>query len=131
MRIDEPFDAARGKTFVARRPESARLYGESLEEFRAKPGTRVLFEGTPEFGRITRRRKYDPELDLVNQLKKGETLVSAVNQAVLAAEQAGYDAVSFLRDSDIGTVILNDSAFDRMPYMDSGVDKRDDEGPTA
>ena len=112
-RIKEPFEAAKGKTFVARKPESARNYGSEIEEVKAKPGAKILYEGTPEFGKIWGHKKYDPELDFTNQTKKGENQTGVVNEMVRKAQSAGYDLISFKRDSDIGSIILNEDAFIR------------------
>jgi hypothetical protein len=43
-RIKEPFEAATGLTFVARKPESARMYGESVQQFTASPDARILYD---------------------------------------------------------------------------------------
>ena len=112
-RIDEPFDAAKGKLFVARNSESAKFYGKSIERVQAKPGAKILYEGTLEFGGVWGKKRYDPSLDMINQRGQDETIVSIVNTVVRRAILLGYDAVSFKRDSDIGTVILNEQAFVR------------------
>ncbi len=112
-RIDEPFTAAKGKTFMAKKEKSAKAYGGNVEKITAKPEAKILYEGTKDFGKITKRRGYDTELGLMNQLKKNETVIDAVNDAITKAEAAGYDAISFKRDSDIGSIILNEDAFIR------------------
>ena len=108
-RIAEPFEAASGKTFVARRGDSAKAYGSAVEEVHALPSAKILYQESPEFWRLIRKRR--PPNGAIQSLSGG--LVPNVNAAIKAAESAGYDAVSFTSDSDIGTVILNEAAFSR------------------
>jgi len=108
-RIDEPFKSASGKTFVARKESSARNYGGSIERIEASPEARILREEDPAFWRLVGRKR-PPNGYIGSAVRKGETLTDAVNDAVVKAEKAGYDIISFTSDSDIGTVILNESA---------------------
>lgn len=108
-RIEPLFPSAEGGMFVAKKRESARLYGESIEEIEAKPEAKILHEGSPEYKKLTHRRSDD----IYTHLRAGETLIEAVDSVIKIAKEQGYDAVSFNRDSDIGTVILNENAFIR------------------
>jgi len=108
-RIVEPFEAGRGKTFVARRAESAKMYGPDIETVRATPGAKILYQEDAAFWELMEWKK--PPNGSV--MSVGMPPVDAVNFAIRKAEAAGYDAVSFMRDSDIGTVILNEEAFVR------------------
>lgn len=111
-RIKEPFSAAIGKTFVARKPESARNYGHKIEKIVAKPEAKILYENSNEFWKLMKRKKPANE-SIYSAPRKGERLIDVVNEAILIAQRNGYDAISFSSDSDIGTVILNESAFVR------------------
>jgi len=108
-RIKEPFESAKGKTFAARRPESAKAYGDSIEVISAHPHAKILYQETPEFWKLLGRRK--PPNGHIASVPGGA--VANVNRAIQAAQQAGYDAISFSHDSDIGTVLLNEGAFQR------------------
>lgn len=111
-RIDEPFDAAKGKTFVARKESSAKNYGESVEQIRANPDAKILREEDAAFWKLTGRKR-PPNGYIGSALRKGERIVDAVNDAIRKAELAGYDILSFASDSDIGTIILNESSVTR------------------
>lgn len=112
-RINEPFSAAKGKTFAARTPEGAAQYGSSIEEIKANPDAKILFDDSPDFWKVIGRKR-PPNGYIGSAGKKGETLISVVNDAIKKAESAGYDAIS-IGDGDIGTVILNEKAFTRNP----------------
>ena len=112
-RIDEPFDAAMGLTFMARKPESARNYGESIETITANPGAKILYSESPEFWRLIKRRR-PPNNFIGSALKSGESVRDAINDAINKAREAGYDALSFEQDADIGTIIFNENAFERV-----------------
>lgn len=109
QRINEPFEEAKGLTFMARDPASAKMYGSQIEKIQARPGAKILYEGTAEFGKVAKIRGYDPDLYIVHYGPP----VKMVNQVLKNAKIAGYDAVSFKSDSDIGTIILNEAAFIR------------------
>lgn len=108
-RIENLYPEAEGKIWVARERKSAELYGSNIETIAAKPSAKILSEGTSEFVKITGRKGGDIWISR----KTGETTIDAVNDAIRKAKEAGYDAISFKRDSDIGTVILNENAFTR------------------
>ena len=110
-RIDEPFSAAKGKTFMARKRESAAAYGRDIQEITAKPEAKILYQESPEFWSLIGRRR--PPNEALGSVPGGA--IENVNRAVSRAEKAGYDAVSFTQDSDIGTVILNEKAFNGSP----------------
>lgn len=112
IRIDEPFESAKGLTFVARKPESAKMYGSKIETIIAKPETKILDSECPEFWKLI-NRKCPPNKYIGSVLRKNETTIDAVNDAITKAKQAGYDALSFEQDSDIGTILLNENAFIR------------------
>lgn len=111
-RIPELFPSAKGLTFAARKPDSAGVYGSSVEKITAKPDAKILYSESPEFWKLLGRRR--PGNDYIGSaLRRGETTITAIDAAIAAAKKAGYDAVSFKQDSDIGTVILNEGAFTR------------------
>lgn len=111
-RIDEPFKSAKGLTFVARKPESAKLYGTNIETIVAKPNAKILYSESPEFWKLIHRKK-PPNGFIGSALKPKETTIQAINNAIQIAKSKGYDALSFEQDSDIGTIIFNESAFIR------------------
>lgn len=111
-RIAEPFSAAKGMTFVARKPESAKVYGESVEEIITKPGAKILSEEDPAFWKLLGRRK-PANGSVFSAGRKGEKLTDVVNDAITKAKDAGYDILSFTSDTDIGTIILNENAVTR------------------
>lgn len=95
------------RLFVTDSPEGARLYGSNIEEMQLRPESRVLTEGTPEFNRI------------VGRAKKGQSMLDWSNDGINKAEAAGYDAVHFARQTDVGTVILNEDAIAvRRPHVE-------------
>jgi len=111
-KIKEPFSAAKGKTFVARKESSAKNYGEQIEKIKAKPDAKILYDEDPAFWKLIKRRK-PPNGFIGSATRKGETVIDLVNKSITSAQVAGYDAISFSSDADIGTVILNDNAFVR------------------
>lgn len=94
---DANWDAA---LFAADNPYAARLYGANVTEIRAKPGANIVYEGTKEF----------------NSLMKGYgnkgSMLDWSSEASRRAREAGFDAVWFKRQSDLGTAILDRSKFD-------------------
>ena len=80
--------------FVTDTPQGARWYGSSVEVVTLKPSARVLYEGTGAFprGRGARRN---------------ESLLSWSSRVAAEAKTAGWDAVHFERQTDVGTPILN------------------------
>jgi hypothetical protein len=112
IRINEPFKEAKGLIFVARKPESAKMYGSDIEMIVAKPEAKILNSESPEFWKLV-RRKCPPNKYIGSALRKNETTIDAINDAIVKSKQAGYDALSFEQDSDIGTIILNENCFIR------------------
>lgn len=108
-RIKEVFDAAKGKTFVAREKKNAQMYGENIEEITALPDAKILYQENNEFWKLIGKKK--PPNGAIESVSGGA--IPNVNLAIRKAEEAGYDAISFSHDSGIGTVILNESAFTR------------------
>ena len=114
-RIDEPFDAGKGKTFAARSKDSALMYGASLEAITAKPGAKILYQEDADFWRLLGKKR-PPNGEIASS---GVSIIDGVNRIIRAAESEGYDAVSFARDADVGTVILNEDAFSRAPVQEA------------
>jgi hypothetical protein len=91
--------------FVTDTPENARWYGPSVEEVILVPEARILYEGTRDFTRVAGR------------WKKGETLLDYASHAARQARAAGYDAVHFKSQTDVGTAIMRREAVAaRHPY---------------
>lgn len=106
-RIDEPFEAAKGKTFVARRKSSAQMYGSSIDRIRAKQEAKILYQEDTDFWKLLGRKR--PPNSHLASVKGG--MIENVNRIIRRAMVAGYHAVSFTSDSDVGTVILKRSMF--------------------
>lgn len=81
----------------------ARLYGDKISQFYLPDGARVLTEGSKEFSQVTGRKKGP----LLRNLRLGENLTSAANDAIERARAAGYDAVEFNSTRDMGVAVLN------------------------
>ncbi len=94
--------------FVADNKKSASAYGPQLEKVEALPGAKILYEGTKDFK------------SLAKGLPKG-SLLEFCDQVAKRAKKAGYHAVWFQRQGDVGTAILDETKFTR-----GGVDKPTD-----
>jgi len=111
-RIESPF--AKDKLFVSSDKKLASAYGENIEIITAKPDAKILYEGTPEFKKVFGKK------EVMGNLRKGELYPDGLQRAVNAAESAGYDAVHFSQQGNVGTVILNEKAFNRnQPFEQS------------
>jgi hypothetical protein len=84
--------------FVSSKEKDARLYGTNIRRIEAKPSAKILYEGTRPFISLAKG------LTHVGMLEWASTIVKR-------AKEAGYDAVWFKRQGDIGTVIINQRAF--------------------
>jgi len=85
------------KLFVTDTVEGAKIYGNEVEEVVFKEGSRILREGTRGFPRW----------------RKGENMLEWASRVARKAMQDGYDAVHFNRQTDIGTIVLNENAITR------------------
>lgn len=86
--------------FAASNIESARLYGSHITVYEATPDAKILYEGTREF------------VGLAKGLKTGTWNLLTLSSAIARrAQDAGYDAVWFKRQGDVGTVIINQDKF--------------------
>jgi hypothetical protein len=110
-RGENPGDARRIETgnkgwdshlFVADNPQAASMYGKNLSRYEAAPNAKILREGTREF------------LSVAGKWRKGENMLDYSARAAEAAKAAGYDAVWFKRQGDVGTAILNPAAFKKI-----------------
>ena len=111
-RINEPFSEAKGLTFAARSQEAARIYGSSVERIEATPDAKILYEEDSRFWKLIGRKR-PPNGFIGSAGRRGETMVEVVNHAIRRSREAGYDAVSFASDADLGTILLNEAAFNR------------------
>jgi hypothetical protein len=91
--------------FVADNVNSARMYGNVIEVVTFKPEARILYEGTAEFRRVA------------GSWRKGQSLLEFCAVAAQRAADAGYDAVHFTRQTDVGTAIINRNAVTRGEYL--------------
>jgi hypothetical protein len=85
--------------FMADNPDAAKLYGSQLTQFEASPDAKILYEGTKDF------------VGVAGKWRKNENMLEYANRAAEAARAAGYDAVHFKRQSDIGTAVFNRDKF--------------------
>ena len=81
--------------FVADNERAARAYGSAITSYRMRPGARLLCEGSRDFQAIAGR------------WRTGESLLTFAERAARSAADAGYDAVWFKRQSDVGTAVIN------------------------
>lgn len=94
-----------GDLFVTPFEDVARLYGDKIDKFDLSPDAKVLVEGTPEFAKLTGRRKGP----LLRTMRQGENLRDAANDAAAKARAAGYDAIEFNSMKDLGIAVFNQS----------------------
>ena len=90
------------KLFVSSDPDRARSYGSQLRVFDATPDAKILYQGTRAFSSIAK-----------GLLVRGRrmSLLDYCSEVVRRAEAAGYDAVWFDRQGDVGTAIINPEKF--------------------
>lgn len=86
--------------FASSDPEQAKMYGSHLSTIEAKPDAKILYEGTAEFTKVA------------GKWRKGENLLQYSSRAAQAARDAGYDAVWFKMQGNVGTAIINPDKFD-------------------
>lgn len=107
-RGDNPGDTRRIKTgdkewdshfFLTSDPEAAKTYGSRVSKYEAKPEAKILHEGTKDFVKVAGR------------WRKGESMLGYSSRAAKAAKDAGYDAVHFKRQGDVGTPVFNKDKF--------------------
>lgn len=98
-RIKTGADTWDGHLFAADNPESARLYGNNIDRYEASPDAKILYEGTKDF------------IKLAGKWGNGENLLQYADRAAKAAKSAGYDALWFKRQGDVGTAIFNPDKF--------------------
>jgi hypothetical protein len=91
-----PFDR---HLFAADNRDAASMYGSRITKYTAAPDAKILREGTKEF------------VSVAGRWRKGESMLDYASRAADAAKAAGYDALWFKRQSDIGTAIFNPDKF--------------------
>lgn len=87
--------------FCADNERSAKLYGNKIEIIAVLDNARILKENTREFKKIC------------GNPKKMQSLLEFYSNALISAKNAGYDIVEFNNQSDVGTVIMNESVIIR------------------
>jgi len=88
--------------FASSDPEQAKMYGSQLTTIEAKPDAKILYEGSAEFTKVA------------GKWRKGENLLQYSSRAAQAAREAGYDAVWFKMQGNVGTAIINPDKFDAL-----------------
>lgn len=89
--------------FVSSKIESARNYGNTIRKFVTKPGAKIAYEGTRPF------------VQLRKGLGRNISMLEWAATIARRAKEAGYDAVWFKMQGDIGTAIINKDAFQEVP----------------
>lgn len=84
--------------FVSSDIEQTKMYGSKILNIKAKPDAKILYEGTRDF------------IILAKGLK-GLNMLKWASAVVLRAKEAGYDAVWFRMQGNIGTAIINKDKF--------------------
>ena len=84
--------------FAADNIDAAKSYGEQITRIDAKPDAKILYEGTQEYNRLLKGAR-------------GGSLLDHSLEATRRAAKAGYDAVWFKRQGDVGTAIINRDKF--------------------
>lgn len=92
-----------GHLFVTSTPENAKLYGDTVEAVEAKPDAKILVEGTTDFRKVVGAPWEGQKISMLDWAR----------QSVGKATAAGYDAVQFARQTDLGTVVVNQDKFVR------------------
>jgi hypothetical protein len=97
------------KMFVASDPHRAEFYGTHVRVFDA-PDAKILYEGSRAFislakGLRTMLRRPDGRFYMLDYYV----------EVVKRAEAAGYDAVWFSNQGDVGTVVINPDKFIERP----------------
>ena len=87
--------------FLTDNPVAAAIYGGHVTRYEAAPDARILYEGTPDFGAVAGARA------------RRESLTDYAIRADVAARVAGYDAIWFRRQADLGTVVFHRSKFSK------------------
>jgi hypothetical protein len=95
--------------WMADTAKEASWYGPNIEKVIAKPGAKILDEGTKEFGKVIGLKGYDPKRRIGLQVGTADKTMSRM---LKAAYDQGYDAVRF-EGADVGTVIFNEGVFTR------------------
>lgn len=97
------------RLFVTSEERAASLYagsGGAVYKVPAKPEAKILYEGSQAFRSLNKGNvTWTPN-------RNGKNLLEWASEAVKRAEAAGYDAVWFKRQADVGTAVINEAAFD-------------------
>ena len=99
QRIKTGNDSWDSHLFAADNKDAASLYGKQLTRLDASPDAKILYEGTKDF------------VTVAGRWRKGENLLDYASRAAEAAKRAGYDALWFKRQGDVGTAIFNPEKF--------------------
>jgi hypothetical protein len=86
--------------FAADNKESALMYGPIVIKVIAKPDAQILYEGT---------RSY---ISISKNIPKNKGMLKFWSDVTKKAKSEGYDAVWFIRQTDVGTAIINKEMFD-------------------
>lgn len=91
--------------FISSELKQAQNYGTHIKKFIAKPDAKILYEGTKDFRSIAKGLS----LHKMNILEWAKLITER-------AKDAGYDAVWFKMQGNIGTAVINRNAFKQVEY---------------
>ena len=110
-RGENPGDTRRIKTgddhwdkhfFVSSNRDSAKMYGHHIRKFEATHDAKILYHGTKEY------RSMAKGTGKMNMLQHASTVAKR-------AKEAGYHAVHFQHQGDVGTAVFDRSKFKEIP----------------
>ena len=85
--------------FASSSAKSASMYGKQIAVLRARKDAKILYEGTAKFRSVAKG------------ISRKTNLLVYSGATATAAKAAGYDAVHYLRQGDVGTAIFNRAKF--------------------
>lgn len=112
--------------WVSKSKKEALNFGPNIEKITPNKDAKILYEGTPEFGKVVGINKYNPKVPLEDHILGDKMQSANIEEAkrsmmvpledyqniIQKAKDSGYDAVSFAYE-EIGTIILNEDKFKR------------------
>lgn len=91
--------------FASKNIDDAKMYGPNITAYTPKANAKILTEGSREFRQLARG------------IQKNLNLLDYSSEVARRAKAAGWDAVAFQRQGDVGTAILNPDAFTASAHL--------------
>lgn len=91
--------------FVSKSLDLAKAYGGHITVYRSKPGAKIVSETQRGFTKL----KVYP--------RKSESTFKYYQRALFAAREQGYDIIEYLRQGDVGTIIINPDSVVQEEYV--------------